>query len=72
MRPEQARVVVDHPDEKLREALLNLLRSRYVDGGAPYAITTACVLLGHPDKYADGQRPKFKSDLCPCGKRKAA
>jgi len=55
---------------KARVALLNLLRARYTDGGEPYAITDACIILGHPDRYPEGRKPPFKPEGCCCGRRK--
>ena len=55
--------------EKAEAALTDLLRAPFMEW-YPYAIGIACELVGHPDRYPDGRRPKFKSDQCPCGKRR--
>ena len=50
---------------KLEAALTDLLRAPFMSW-YPYAIGIGCELVGHPDRYPDGRRPKFKS----CGKRR--
>lgn len=54
---------------KLEAGLTDLLRAPFMEW-YPYAIGIACNLVGHPDRYPNGRRPKFKSDQCPCGKRR--
>jgi hypothetical protein len=54
----------------LERGLLNLMRARYMDGGDPYAVHLACILLDHPDKYPENRKPKYKPEGCICGERK--
>ena len=56
-------------EEMLEAALVDLLRAPYMEW-YPMAITNACILTGHQDRYPEGQRPKFKIGGCVCGTRK--
>jgi hypothetical protein len=59
----------DVPDPpNFQRALLNLLRARYTDGGEPFAITEACILLGHQMRYVEDRKPPYKANRCFCGK----
>jgi hypothetical protein len=63
-------VLQRNPDAiAFHDALLHLLRSPYLSSSA-WAISLACAVLDHPDKYPEGQKPKFKGEGCPCGKRR--
>jgi hypothetical protein len=64
------RVMESNPDVSVyHDALLHLLRAPYLSSGA-WAISLACAVLDHPDKWPEGQKPEFKPDGCVCGKRK--
>lgn len=54
--------------EDYRGALLRLLRARYTDGGEPFAITEACIMLNHPMRWEADRKPPYKDNRCFCGK----
>ena len=56
-------------EQKLEAALVDLLRAPYMEWQS-MAITNACILTGHPDRWPEGQRPKFKIGGCVCGTRR--
>lgn len=56
-------------EELLEAALVDLLRAPYMEWTA-MAITHACILTNHPDRWPEGHRPKFKVGGCVCGTKK--
>ena len=65
---DQERALLRGRADRLHTALLHVLRSRYTDGGEPYAISEACILLDHPMRWEDDRRPPYKDNRCFCGK----
>ena len=61
------RQVKENPD--LRDAALAYIQAPYTET-IPWAKSWLCAVLEHPDKYPEGQTPKFSRGGCPCGFRK--
>ena len=71
MTPEQEMQRLRHEfeDPILAEAALAYIRADYLKTHA-WTKSRLCIVLGHPDKYPEGQKPPFSEGGCPCGKRR--